>query len=119
MARLQLLYDNLPVRSYALHEPGITIGRGGDNDISLNDPVVSVNHAIVRVKADNYLEGHLVALLEDLDSTNGTLVNGHAVRRHILQPGDRIRIGCQELVYETDDPGTLDRTAIYLPDEPR
>ncbi len=119
MARLLLLLDGLPVRAFELHEPGMTIGRAADNDISLDDPVVSGNHAIVRVKADHYLEGHQVALLEDLDSTNGTQVNGRTVRRHMLQQGDRIRIGRQEFSYEADNGGSLDRTAIYLPDEPR
>lgn len=118
MARLLLLLDGVPMRSYELHEPGVTIGRAADNDIALDDPVVSANHAMVRLKADPYLEGHQVALLEDLDSTNGTLVNGRKVQRHMLQQGDRIRIGRQEFSYEADS-GSLDRTAIYLPDEPR
>lgn len=119
MARLLLLLDGMPVRSFDLHEPGVTIGRAADNDIALDDPVVSANHAMVRIKADQYLEDHQVAMLEDLGSTNGTLVNGHTVHRHMLQQGDRIRIGRQEFRYEADNGGSLDRTAIYLPDEPR
>jgi len=119
MARLLLLHDGLPVRSYTLREPGVTIGRGPDSDIALDDSAVSASHAVIRVETDPYLEGRQVATLEDLNSTNGTLVNGQAVQCRVLRQGDRVRIGRQELSYETDDEGVLERTTIYLPDEPR
>ncbi|MGD9854953.1 MAG: FHA domain-containing protein [Planctomycetaceae bacterium] len=70
----------------------ITIGREDDNDIRLNDERVSRFHA--KVQDD---EGHVI--LTDLQSTNGTRVNGHPVQVHVLQVGDQIQIGRCLLVY--------------------
>ncbi len=73
---------------FALDHPVMTIGRRPDQDIVLNDPTVSGAHARVERTA----EGVSIA---DLESTNGTLVNGHPVRsgQVALHPGDRIQIG--------------------------
>ncbi len=75
-------------REFALTQPAVTIGRRADQDIVLNDPSVSRTHARVEITPDG------VSII-DLDSTNGTLVNGHPVRasRVALRPGDRIHIG--------------------------
>jgi len=64
----------------------LTIGREEDNDVQLNDERVSRFH--VKVQED---AGRVV--LTDLDSTNGTRVNGHPVRLRVLQPGDLIMLG--------------------------
>jgi hypothetical protein len=64
----------------------ISIGRARDNDLSLDDPLASRHHARIVPRA-----GHLV--LTDLGSTNGTLVNGRAVREAVLGLGDRVAIG--------------------------
>lgn len=72
--------------------PPITIGREDENDIRLNDERVSRYHAKVQVDDGN-------VILTDLDSTNGTRVNGHPVQMHVLQIGDQILIGRCLLVY--------------------
>lgn len=64
----------------------LTIGREEDNDIQLNDERVSRFHLKVQEES-----GRLI--LTDLDSTNGTRVNGHPVRLRVLQPGDLISVG--------------------------
>jgi len=79
----------------------ITIGRRPDNDICLAYPAVSGEHvAIVTILADSFLE--------DLGSTNGTLVNGAPVTKHFLRDGDEIDIGQEILVYVADDAATLE-----------
>ena len=79
----------------------ITIGRRPDNDICLAYPAVSGAHAaVVTILADSFLE--------DLGSTNGTLVNGTAVAKHFLRDRDEIDIGQQILVYLVDDATVLD-----------
>ena len=79
----------------------ITIGRRPDNDICLAYPAVSGEHAaVVTILADSFLE--------DLGSTNGTLVNGAAVAKHFLRDRDEIDIGQQMLVYLVDDAATLE-----------
>ena len=62
------------------------IGRGGDASIVLTDTEISRRHALLRV------EGSSVVVL-DLDSTNGTFVNGTKVSRQVLQDGDKIQVG--------------------------
>jgi predicted component of type VI protein secretion system len=64
----------------------LTIGREEDNDVQLNDERISRFHA--KVQEDN---GRII--LTDLDSTNGTRVNGHPVRLRVLREGDLIMIG--------------------------
>ncbi|HWL07102.1 MAG TPA: FHA domain-containing protein [Planctomicrobium sp.] len=74
----------------------LTIGREEDNDVQLNDERVSRFH--VKVQEDS---GRLI--LTDLDSTNGTRVNGHPVRLRILQPGDLIMLGRSVLLFGGPD----------------
>jgi predicted component of type VI protein secretion system len=79
----------------------ITIGRRPDNDVCLAYPAVSGEHAtVVTILADSFLE--------DLGSTNGTLVNGTAVAKHFLRDRDEIDIGQQVFVYVVDDAVTLE-----------
>lgn len=79
-------------RVYAKLETPITIGREDENVIRLNDERVSRFHA--KVQSD---DGR--AILTDLDSTNGTRVNGHPVQMRVLQLGDQVAIGRCLLVY--------------------
>lgn len=73
-------------RSFDNVSTPLTIGREEDNDIQLNDERISRFHA--KVQDDS---GRVI--LTDLDSTNGTRVNGHPVRIRILRPGDLIMLG--------------------------
>lgn len=116
MARLVLLRDGVGIHSYVLHEEPLSIGRHADSGVRLNHAAVSLNHARITMRPDPYLDGHREALLEDLDSTNGTLVNGEPIRQQVLRHGDLIRIGQYEFSYDADSSDTLDSTVIYLPD---
>lgn len=74
----------------------ITIGRRPDNDVCLPFPAVSGEHAqVVTILTDSFLE--------DLGSTNGTLVNGKPIAKHFLRDRDSIDIGRQRLTYHADD----------------
>ncbi|GAB4137860.1 ATP-binding protein [Thermopirellula anaerolimosa] len=64
----------------------VTIGRDSGNRIQLHDTEVSRRHAEIRRVDDRYL-------LVDLNSSNGTLVNGKAVREHVLNSGDQVQVG--------------------------
>jgi hypothetical protein len=63
-----------------------TIGRTPDNDIQVNTTYVSRNHAVLLAGTDH-------CIVEDLNSTNGVLVNGHRVGRQLLNDGDIVTIG--------------------------
>jgi pSer/pThr/pTyr-binding forkhead associated (FHA) protein len=82
--------------AHQVREPRTMIGRaGGANDIVLgDDPSVSTRHANVRKDADG--EYYLV----DMDSTNGSAVNGVRVTKHVLRHDDRITVGKTELVFK-------------------
>lgn len=70
----------------------VTIGREEDNHIRLNDERVSRFHAKIQEHSGQYI-------LTDLDSTNGTRVNGHPVHMHVLNVGDQLMIGRCLLVF--------------------
>ena len=79
-------------QEFRLHEV-TAIGRGGDNDIVLDDSSVSRQHAKVR------LEGQVFTIF-DLGATNSTKVNGQEIGRHQLVDGDRVEIGNVLLVFK-------------------
>jgi predicted component of type VI protein secretion system len=101
MGKLVHFDANGASREIKLDRERITIGRRPDNDVCLPQPPVSGAHAaVVTILADSFLE--------DLGSTNGTLVNGKAVTKHFLRDGDEIDIGREILVYLVDDSAKLD-----------
>ncbi|MEP6685472.1 MAG: FHA domain-containing protein [Verrucomicrobiota bacterium] len=80
---------------HELAEELITVGRGPDNAIRLDHPSVSGRHAQLQRVGDIYR-------LKDLDSTNGTQVNGQKINETALRFGDRIRFGKIEALFESD-----------------
>src|SRR5437870_1606640 len=77
----------------------ITIGRAPDNMIVIDDPSVSGRHAQLRLAGEVYR-------LKDLESTNGTRVNGIPVTETALRFDDRIRFGAVEARFEADTRGS-------------
>jgi len=77
-------------------DEAITIGRGADNTIVVNDPSISTHHAQLLLEGNTYR-------LKDLDSTNGTRVNGKPVTETVLRFDDRIRFGAAEARYESSE----------------
>ena len=97
MAKLIMSLDNAVIRELSLDKERVTIGRKAHNDIQIDNLAVSGEHAlIVTILKDSFLE--------DLGSTNGTLVNGNPVKKHILQNNDVIEIGKYKLKYQTEAP---------------
>ena len=93
MGKLIVTEASGSAREVLLDKERTTIGRHSGNDICLNDKAVSGNHAAVVVAGDTLV-------LEDLDSTNGTLVNGRQIAKHTLVQGDTITIGRNTLKFE-------------------
>ena len=71
----------------------ITVGRGSDCDLVLDDPTVSKHHLELRRQGAD-------VVLVDLGSTNGTRVNGAGIRDRVLADGDEVRLGATVLRYE-------------------
>ena len=89
----------------ALDQPVITIGRADSNQLVFDDPQVSQLHAQLRIIDGTF---HIF----DLDSNNGTLVNGKPVLQAVLFPGDVIEIGGMTMVYGHESPGLNDTTGM-------
>lgn len=92
MAKVILSLEGSVIREIPLDKERVTIGRRPHNDIQIENLAVSSEHArIVTILNDSFLE--------DLGSTNGTLVNGNPVKKHILQSNDVIEIGKYKLKF--------------------
>ena len=92
MAKLILSMDGLVLKEIALTKERTTIGRKPHNDIQIDNLAVSGEHAvIVTILQDSFLE--------DLGSTNGTVVNGQPIKKHFLQNNDIIELGKYKLKY--------------------
>ena len=85
--------------AYEFAERSITIGRAPDNMIVIDDPSVSSRHAQLELSGETYR-------LKDLDSTNGTKVNGVPITETALRFEDRIRFGAIEARFEPDVRGS-------------
>ena len=117
-AKLILSLNQSVLGEYSLDKERMTVGRKPDNDIQVDNLAVSGKHAaIITILNDSFLE--------DLESTNGTFVNGKLVKKHALKHGDVITIGKHELKYVNENatrdqefektmiirPGTADHAA--------
>lgn len=95
MPKLQVFLMDAGEISHELTDETVTIGRLPDNIIQIDDVSVSSHHLQLTLSGGDY---HL----KDLNSTNGTRVNGKAVTELQLHAGDRVRIGKIETVYQSD-----------------
>ncbi len=111
MARLILSLDGTVLAEYNMNKERYTIGRLPDNDIRIDNPAVSGHHSlIINILNDSFLE--------DLNSTNGTYVNGKLIKKHALQHGDVITAGHHQLRFVEDDEAQQDefeKTMVIQP----
>jgi pSer/pThr/pTyr-binding forkhead associated (FHA) protein len=98
MAKLILSMDGLVLKEITLDKERITIGRRPSNDVQINNLAISGEHAVVTTILDD-------SFLEDLDSTNGTQVNGKTIKKRVLHHNDVINMGKYTLKFlkETED----------------
>ncbi len=97
MAKLILSVDGQVLKEYQLTKERTLIGRKPHNDIPIDNLAVSGEHAaIITILNDSFIE--------DLGSTNGTMVNGKPVKKHFLQNNDVVEIGKHKLKYFNDAP---------------
>ena len=89
----------------------ITIGRHSDNDISLEDELVSKEHAVIEVMEAPDKRGRIEFVIQDLESTNRTYVNDQPISLHKLRNGDMIRIGINQFKFVDEAGGDMDETA--------
>ena len=92
MAKLQFSLDGNALGEYELNKERTTIGRRPVNDIHIDNLAVSGEHATITTIGDD-------SFLEDLNSTNGTLVNNKLIKKHVLHHNDVIEFGKYQLLY--------------------
>ena len=115
MARLLLSLNGQVLAEYNMTRERYTVGRLPDNDIRIDNPAVSGHHSLViNILNDSFLE--------DLNSTNGTYVNGKLIRKHALAHGDVITIGHHQLRFIDDGADSsqdeFERTMVIAPSAP-
>jgi pSer/pThr/pTyr-binding forkhead associated (FHA) protein len=97
---------------YNMNKERYTVGRLPDNDIRIDNPAVSGHHSlIINILNDSFLE--------DLNSTNGTYVNGKLIKKHALQHGDVITVGHHQLRFVEDDEqqDEFEKTMVIQPSD--
>lgn len=113
MARLVLTLDGQVLAEYNMNKERYTVGRLPDNDIRIDNPAVSGHHSlIINILNDSFLE--------DLNSTNGTYVNGKLIKKHALTHGDVITVGHHHLRFvdsqvESSEQDEFERTLVIQP----
>ncbi len=118
--KLILTLDGEVINEYSLDDKTISIGRKHGNDVQLNDLTISGRHALVAASAENDVT------VEDLASTNGTLVNGNHIDKISLKHGDIIQIGHHQFTFLNDGEAKyeptmfikaeMDETQMVLPE---
>src|SRR5688500_3439419 len=113
MARLILSLDGQVMAEYNMNKERYTVVRLPDNDIRIDNPAVSGHHSLViNILNDSFLE--------DLNSTNGTYVNGKLIKKHALQHGDVVTVGHHQLRFvdtqsSDSEPDEFEKTMVITP----
>lgn len=109
MPKMIVSIDGVVIKEVQLTKERTTLGRRPYNDIVIDNLAVSGEHAALQMTGSE-------VTLEDLNSTNGTYVNGKAVKKQSLQNGDTIEVGKYKIkfVNEAEAPG-FDKTMVFKP----
>jgi pSer/pThr/pTyr-binding forkhead associated (FHA) protein len=99
MAKLVVLSPEQKGRSYELKVDKTTIGRVEDNTFQITEGSVSSHHCEVLLRGSD-------VVIRDLNSTNGSFINGEKISEGVLKPGQTLRLGQVELRLETGDSTT-------------
>ncbi|WP_332814846.1 FHA domain-containing protein [Ramlibacter sp.] len=106
MPKMIVSIDGVVIKEVQLTKDRTTLGRRPYNDIVIDNLAVSGEHAVLQLVGN---EVHL----EDLNSTNGTYINGKAVKKQLLQNNDTVEIGKYKIKYINEAPGaTFEKTMI-------
>ena len=97
MAKLQVLSGPLAGQSYELKVDTTTVGRVEDNAFQIADPSVSSHHCEILLKGSD-------VVIRDLNSTNGSFINGDKITESVLKPGQTLRLGQIELRIDDGSP---------------
>ncbi len=107
MPKIVLSLEDNPIKEFELENKEMTVGRRSSNDIQIQNLAVSGRHARIMRTSDGMV-------LEDMNSTNGTYVNGRLIKKQALSDGDEVIIGKYKLVFYDTTPVTHPTLASLL-----
>ncbi len=108
MGKLVVSLDGVVIKEVQITKDKTTLGRRPYNDIVIDNLAVSGEHAVLQmVGADVFIE--------DLNSTNGTYINGKAIKKQLLTHNDTVEIGKYKIKYLVDESNEYEKTMIMRP----
>jgi predicted component of type VI protein secretion system len=108
MGKLVVSLDGVVIKEVQITKDKTTLGRRPYNDIVIDNLAVSGEHAVLQmVGADVFIE--------DLNSTNGTYINGKAIKKQLLSHNDTVEIGKYKIKYLVDESGDYEKTMVIRP----
>jgi pSer/pThr/pTyr-binding forkhead associated (FHA) protein len=108
MGKLVVSLDGVVIKEVQITKDKTTLGRRPYNDIVIDNLAVSGEHAVLQmVGADVFIE--------DLNSTNGTYINGKAIKKQLLTHNDTVEIGKYKIKYLVDEGNDYEKTMIIRP----
>jgi pSer/pThr/pTyr-binding forkhead associated (FHA) protein len=111
MGKLVVSLDGVVIKEVQITKDKTTLGRRPYNDIVIDNLAVSGEHAVLQmVGADVFIE--------DLNSTNGTYINGKAIKKQLLTHNDTVEIGKYKIKYLVDESSDYEKTMIMRPPAP-
>lgn len=110
MAMLVQLVDGVASTKFPLAKPAFTIGRAPDNDLYIEDALVSGHHAVIEREAGEAPDAPVRHVLRDLDSTNKSFVNNAPVTRQMLKHHDVLRFGLHSFLFVDEAALEIERT---------
>jgi len=108
MGKLVVSLDGVVIKEVQITKDKTTLGRRPYNDIVIDNLAVSGEHAVLQMVGGD-------VFIEDLNSTNGTYINGKAVKKQLLTHNDTVEIGKYKIKYLVDESGDYERTMIMRP----
>jgi len=109
MPKMIVSIDGVVIKEVQLTKERTSLGRRPYNDVVIDNLAVSGEHAAAQMTGDE-------VFLEDLNSTNGTYVNGKAIKRQQLHHGDTIEVGKYKIQFVSELEGErFDKTMVFKP----
>jgi pSer/pThr/pTyr-binding forkhead associated (FHA) protein len=108
MSKLVVSLDGVVIKEVQITKDKTTLGRRPYNDIVIDNLAVSGEHAVLQMVGND-------VFIEDLNSTNGTYINGKAIKKQLLAHNDTVEIGKYKIKYLADESNEYEKTMIMRP----
>src|SRR5678815_1300841 len=108
MGKLVVSLDGVVIKEVQITKDKTTLGRRPYNDIVIDNLAVSGEHAVLQMVGSD-------VFIEDLNSTNGTYINGKAVKKQLLAHNDTVEVGKYKIKFMVEDGTDYEKTMIMKP----